>query len=118
MEIVTNRDDVKPDPSKGDYDGSRTELFRSGNDQSLGFVHLDNEDGSEMQNVYVQNPQYCFELARRVDSNPWQLMSIVPRELGVLDWYQDASIAPWSILDLSLADVFEDPSFKLISIAD
>lgn len=118
MEIMTARDDVKHDPSNRDYSHGRTEVFRIGSTQLLGFVHLDNEDDSEMQNVYVQNPQYGFSLARRKDSDPWQLVSIVSREAGVVDWFSEASIAPWSILDIDLVDVLEDPSFQLISIAN
>ncbi len=118
LEIVMSRDDIKHDPKKRDFSRTRTELFRLGSDQSLGFVHLDNEDGSEMQNVYVQNPQYGFELARGKDSESWQLMSIVSRDAGVGDWYQDASIAPWSIISISLIDAIEDPSFRLISVVD
>lgn len=118
MEIVTTRDDIKHDPSNRSYNRTRTELFRSGNDLSLGFIHQDNEDGTEMQNVYALNPEYGFELGRRKEASPWSVMAIVPRDSGVIDWYEDAGVAPWSILDLSLTDIIEDPSFKLISIAD
>ncbi len=118
MEIVTGRDDVRHDPSERDFGRSRTELFRTGANRSLGFVHLDNEDGSEMQNVYVQNPLYGFALARSQDSQPWTLMSIVSRDSGVLDWVDEAGVAPWSILNIPLVEIVADPSFKLISITD
>ena len=118
MEIVTTRNDKKHDPTARSYNRGRTELFRSGINQSLIFTHLDNEDGSEMQNVYAENLEYGFELARRKDTNPWKVMAIAPRGSGDIDCHDDTGVAPWSILDLSLANIIEDPSFKLISIAD
>ena len=122
FKLEQQRDDLKHDPVKRDYNHSWTEVSWNGVN-ALSLIHLDNNDGSEMQNLYGQNKKYRFRLERSKQSDPWFMNDLIFRSRITEEFPSDISardtiMSPWSILGIPLTEIFHDRSIKNIKMTD